>query len=305
MSLKVIKNKIRSVNKTHKVTKAMEAVSAVKMRKAQERALTARPYALSALTILSRVSDSVDAENHPLTQERNGTKTCILLVTSDKGLAGNLNNAVIKQVVQMIKNEHLEKESVCFVCIGNKGNEYFAKREYTVVRHYDNLGDEVASDEMREVTKTLTEMFMRGEIDRCVVAYTNFVSTFEQRSSIRQVLPIHVEDVRKIIMDIAPAKGKFADAEETGESRQTIYEIEPDADEVFTELLPFLLNIELYHTLLEAKASEHSARMVAMKNASDKAEEMSDELTLSFNKERQTLITREVSEIVGGMETMK
>ena len=303
MSLKSIKNKIRSVGRTHKVTKAMEAVSAVKMRKSQERALDGRPYAASALRILRRISGSVDAATHPLTQTREGGKTLFLVVTSDKGLAGSLNTAVIKRTVKAIRELDCTKEDTRFLCLGTKGKDHFSKRNYRVVRQFENVGDDVSAEEMKEITDAAIELFLKGEVDRVYAAYTNFRSTFEQEAVLRQVLPIDMEEVAKIINGILPEKGKGAEKVEN-EQGPSVYLIEPDPEEVFTELLPFLLNIELYHALLEAKASEHSARMVAMKNASDKAEEMSEELNLEFNKERQTLITREVSEIIGGMEVM-
>lgn len=305
MSLKLIKNKIRSVDKTHQVTKAMGAVSAVKMRKSQERALVARPYARGALAILQRVAGSIDAVNHPLTAERDVKKTCFLVVTSDKGLAGSLNTAVLKATVRTLEEKNISKEDAIFICIGNKGYEFFTKRGFTVHKYYDNLGDDVSIDEMKDVTGELVELFVREEIDRCDVVYTNFISTFEQEAVIRQLLPLSFDEIENVIKGIIPEKGKFAEKVEEKTSTSSVYTIEPNPEEVFTELLPYLLNIEIYHSLIEAKASEHSARMVAMKNASDKAEEMSEELTLKYNKARQSLITREVSEIIGGMEVMK
>jgi len=165
---------------------------------------------------------------------------------------------------------------------------------------------------MREVTTALVDQFTSGNIDRCVVVYSNFISTFEQKAISRQLLPISFEEVEHVIKDIIPEKGKYAEGADKGSADEekrgggpTVYTIEPSPEEVLEELLPSLLNIQLYHILLEAKACEHSARMVAMKNASDKAQEMSQELTLEFNKSRQALITREVSEIIGGVEAMK
>lgn len=304
MSLKDIKNKIRSVGKTHKVTKAMEAVSAVKMRKSQERALVARPYAVSALTVLSRVSGSIDAQSHPLTKAREGKRTAYLVVTSDKGFAGSLNSAVIKATVKDIEDKDLKKDEITIYSIGNKGKNYFEKRGYTIAEHFANIGDEVSSEDMREVTNSLSKLFLDENVDQAFSVYTNFKSTVVQEVVVRQVLPISLEEVTETINGIVPEKGKDAELSDEPENR-LIYEIEPDADEVFSELLPFLLNIELYHALLESKASEHSARMVAMKNASDKAEEMSGDLNREFNRARQAMITREVSEIIGGMEVMK
>ncbi len=306
MSLKSIKEKIRGVDKAHKVTKAMEAVSAVKMRHSQERALEARPYAVHALSILKRISGSVDAIANPLMLNREIKKTCIVSVTSDKGLAGNLNNAVIKKITREMESRGLDSSNTIFVCLGRRGFEYFSKRGYAVERYLENLSDAVSVADMKEVSDFLAASFMEGKCDECLVFYTNFVSTFEQAASMRKVLPIDFRAVEEVVKGILPVRGKYAKPEDgTKDSAQPLeYIFEPDQKRVLAELVPHLLNIEMYHVLLESKASEHSSRMVAMKNASDKAEEMSDDLNLKFNKERQTLITREVSEIVGGIEAM-
>lgn len=304
MSLKSIKNKIRSVDKTNKVTKAMEAVSAVKMRKSQERALDGRAYARSALTILSRISGSFDGRNHPLSVKRDEKNICIIVVTSDKGLAGNLNNAVLKNTVKLIKEHNYSKERLQFICMGNKGFEFFSKRGYNVVKNLVNISDEVSSDDMKEITEKLISDYTEEKYDKCYVVYTNFISTFEQQAVTRRLLPLSVPAITEIVDGIRPSHGKFTERTGGGVKNIKEYTVEPNAEEVLNELLPFLLNIEVYHTLLEAKASEHSARMVAMKNASDKASEISKELNLKFNKERQSLITREVSEIIGGIEVM-
>lgn len=287
----------------HTVTKAMEAVSAVKMRKSQERALGTRPYAISALSILKRVSDSKDAVSNPLTIRRSVQKVCVLVVTSDKGLAGSLNGAVLKSVIRTMEEQNVHKEDVSFICIGNKGYDFLTKRGYSVLKKYENISDNVSIKDMKEVTTHITDLFIQEKVDQCFIAYTNFISTFEQQVVIRELLPISFDEIEKVISEIVPEKGKYRDIK-TEDKNPVLYSVEPDSTEVLEELLPFLLNIQIYHSLLEAKASEHSARMVAMKNASDKARDMSKELNLEFNKARQGLITREVSEIIGGMETL-
>lgn len=304
MSLKIIKNKIRSVDKTHKVTKAMEAVSAVKMRKSQERALDGRAYARSALTILSRVSGSFDGRNHPLSIKRDEKNICIVVVTSDKGLAGSLNSAVLKKTMKLIEEHGYKKEQLQFMCMGKKGFEFFSKRGYNVVKHFINISDTVSSDDMKEITNKLVDDYTNEVYDKCYIIYTNFISTFEQNAVTRRLLPLSVPALKETVEGIKPKGGKFAEKEKEEERNIDEYTVEPSPEEVLEELLPFLLNIEVYHTLLEAKASEHSARMVAMKNASDKASDISKELNLEFNKGRQALITREVSEIIGGIEVM-
>ena len=282
----------------------MEAVSAVKMRKSQEKALVSRPYAKSALTILSRVSGSLEGKSHPLSLKREEKNVCMLVITADKGLAGNLNNGVLKKVHALIEKRGYKKDQVTILSVGKKATDYFTKRGYDILDSYDNIDDNVHTDDMREITNRLIRAYLKGKFDKVYIVYTNFLSTFEQQAVARRVLPLSVPALFETVEGIKPTIGKFADENGNGDKNINEYTVEPSADEVLDELLPFLINIEVYHALVEAKASEHSARMVAMKNASDKAEEMSDELNLEFNKERQTLITREVSEIIGGMEVM-
>ena len=302
--LKVIKNKIQGVNKTHKVTKAMGAVSAVKMRKSQETALAGRPYAHSALSILTRVSGSLKASRHPLARTRETGKTCVVVITSDKGLAGSLNSAVLRETHRILTERSLSKSDVAFICIGKKGYEHFSKRGYEVLSHTVNLSDDVDPETLEKTSKDVVGLYSFEEYRECVVVYTNFVSTFEQRAVSRSLLPLDVAELEMLVSDIKPRAGKYSETKKE-EASTPLYTIEPDEETVLNELLPFLINIHFYHALLESKASEHSARMVAMKNASDKARDLSKKWTREYNKARQTLITREVSEIVGGIEAMR
>jgi F-type H+-transporting ATPase subunit gamma len=304
MSLKTIKNKIRGIDKTRKVTRAMEAVSAVKMRKSQERALKGRPYAIAALSILERVGASLEALRHPLLAERPLSRLLLVVITSDKGLAGSLNSSVLKAAEEDLRAYNLEKESIGVIAIGRKGSDYFEKRGYAIVESVKNVNDDVRADDFEFVASRVVELFTTAAYDRVLIAYSQFKSTFDQKPMVRSLLPIDPETLRATVLDIVPQKGKYAHMQER-QARPEVYTVEPDAETVLDTLLPYLLQIELYHGMLEAKASEHSARMVAMKNASDKARDLSKELTLAFNKERQAEITSEVSEIVGGIEAMR
>ncbi len=304
-NLKSIKSKILSYKKTGTVTHAMEAVSAVKMRKGQERALSGRSYAAAALTLLERLSASSDLGRHPLMQSRDGKIACIV-VTSDKGLAGALNSGVIRRVESEIKERGLSKTQVVIAAIGRRGAEHFTSRGYDVRIRRENKNDNVSESDMREVTNAVLDWHAAGEIGTAIVAYQNFLSTFEQQPSTRQIIPVSKELMHEMVAGIRPAKGKYAPSVvEQTDSAAAPYTIEPDADTVLAVLLPRLLNIAIFHALLEAKASEHSARMVAMKSATDKAKEMAASLTRTFNKVRQAAITREVSEITSGIEAMK
>ena len=300
-NLKSIKSKIISYKKTCTVTHAMEAVSAVKMRKGQERALSARAYAASALSVLERLSGTADLARHPLTQKRTGM-TAVVIVTSDKGLAGSLNSGVIRAVERELQTRNLKKEEVHVYAYGRRGGEYFRTRGYETTIT-TNVRDDIPENDVLTLTK---DILANSEYTSVLVAYQNFISTFEQKPTVRQIVPITAQTIAEMVKGIRPAKGKYApQSDEVRPHRIPAYTIEPDADSVLTVLLPRLLNIAVFHALLENKASEHSARMVAMKSATDKAKEMAHSLTRTFNKVRQAAITREVSEITSGIEAMK
>jgi F-type H+-transporting ATPase subunit gamma len=299
-NLKSIKSKILSSKKMGTVTRAMEAVSAVKMRKSQERALTGRAYAAAALTVLERVSGTADMSRHPLMQERTG-KHAVIVITSDKGLAGSLNSGVIKKADALARE--LGKSGVVIYAFGRKGGDYFASRGFEMGLNKTNVSDDITENELSGITSSL---IVRSDITKVSVVYQNFVSSFEQLPTVHEIVPVRAEAMKKIVEGIRPARGKYA-PQPTAEKlpAPAAYTIEPDADEVLSVLLPKLINVAVFHALLENKASEHSARMVAMKSATDKAKEMAQAFTRKFNKVRQAVITREVSEITSGIEAMK
>lgn len=299
--LKAIKTKIRSVEKTQKVTKAMEAVSAAKMRKSQQKALSGRAYARAAVSILSRVSGSREVANHPLTQGRVVANALYIVITSDKGLAGALNSSVLRAAAADIAKSGLSKESISIIAVGRKANDFFMNRGYTIEQFHLNT-DVVTSEVIRELLQAAATKFTVGEVDVVKIVYQNFISTFEQRPTLRTIFPLSLIELQTVVSDIIPVRGTFAQTA-VAEAPAT-YTIEPSEGEVLSAILPRLAGIFVYHALLESQASEHSARMVSMKSASDKAGEMRDSLTLKFNKARQAAITREVSEITGGMEAM-
>ncbi len=301
MSLKLIKGKIKSTIRTSKVTKAMEAVSAVKMRKSQERALQGRPYAETALRILERVSHTKDAEKHPLMSAHTEGKQALIVVTSDKGLAGSLNTSVLKAATQMVAGHPADQVEV--ICFGKKSYEHFLRRGYAIPLHYTNLKDEVRESDMEAVVSHITSEFINKNYKSVHVIYQSFISTFEQSAVVRQVLPLKSSALQEMVTGITPKRGKFSAI--TTESKPVAHTIESDDQSIYSTIFPMLINIMIYHALLESKASEHSARMVAMKNATDKAKEVTHTLTLLYNKERQSVITAEVSEITGGIEAMK
>ncbi len=300
MALKDIKTKIQATLRTHKVTRAMEAVSAVKMRKTQASAIAGRAYARAALSILARLAGGAELATHPLTKIRPARKVALVVMTSDKGLAGALNSGVIKAAAESIVSYPLE--DVTIYAYGKKGEEYFARRAYTIARTFENRQDTVELSVMEDLTVELSREFRAETYDEVLVAYSNFKSTFEQVPTVRQLLPLTLGSITKLVEDIVPAKGKWSDTSKS--EPPAAYTIESGNHTILDTLLPRLLSISLYHFLLEAKASEHSARMVAMKSASDKSKEVAHDLTRLFNKIRQAAITREVSEIISGREAL-
>ena len=300
--LKLIKSKIRSVQKTQKVTKAMEAVSAAKMRKAQMRAISGRAYARAAVAILSRISGIRELANHSLTQKREVKKVLYIIITSDKGLAGALNSAVLKATFADINASGLPEEAVSIIAVGRKASDFFTARGFNVEAFHPNP-DQITSVFIHELVSEAALRFQSASVDEVKIAYQNFRSTFEQLPILRVIFPLSLAELQKVVGDIIPAKGVFSHTQ-NGIVVPKTYVVEPSQTKVLNAILPRLAGIFVYHALLESQASEHSARMVAMKSASDKAEEMRHALTLGFNKARQAAITREVSEITGGMEAM-
>lgn len=299
MALKDIKAKIGATKRMNTVTRAMEAVSAVKMRKTQGLALGGRPYARAALAILARLSGTHDVKLHPLSKAREVKKLGLVVMTSDKGLAGAFNSGVIKRAAEAVAS--FAPADVTVFAYGKKGAEYFARRGYTLAKAFDNKRDDVPISIMEELSRELSEGFLAGSYDEVFVVYSNFKSTFEQLPTGRTLLPLSIERVAELVADIRPAKGKWAD--EVAIDAPASYEVESTED-ILSILIPRLAAVSLYHMLLESKASEHSARMVAMKSASDKSKEVVRDLTRLYNKIRQAAITREVSEIVGGREAL-
>jgi len=301
MALKQIKNKIISTKKTGKVTKAMESVSAVKMRKSQERAFASRPFVHAALRILSRVASSEAVTSHPLVVRRETGKTLLVVVTSDKGLAGSVNSAVLKKVEQF----KATGEAFSMVAVGRKAIEFATREKIELLGHYTNIHDEVTLEDVRAIVGIVQTAFAEvGAYKKVEVIYQNFLSTFEQEATMRQVLPLDPAEVHFMMRGIRPRHGKFSEEVVPGD-KMIDHTIEPSAEVVFNTLIPQLIEIILFHAFLESKASEHSARMVAMKNATDKSKDVIKSLTIKYNKARQAKITAEISEITAGAEAMK
>jgi len=305
MSLKSVKAKIKSIDKTRQVTKAMEAVSAVKMRKAQAYAISLRGYARSAFSILQGVSGSLDARTHPLLTTKEEKRIGLIVISPDKGLAGSLVGNIWKKATRFLMDKGLRVEDVKIFAVGRKANEYFGKRGYSVLTAYEKWGDIAHMEGIEPLAQRAQQAFVGEELDSVYMIYTQFHSTLNQEVVVRKLFPLSFESVREIVEGIVPEKGRFTDLKEKERTAMANYTFEPSPASVLDAILPLLVRVQFFHAVLESNASEHSARMLAMKNASDNAKDLSRSLKLFYNRVRQAAITREVSEIVGGMESMK
>jgi len=300
---KEIKRRINSVKNTEQITKAMEMVSASKMRRSQEVALSARPYAIKALKILTRLSDKIDPIKHLLLESREEGKIGLVLISTDKGLCGGLNANLFKKVGEFVKkNESTEFE---VITVGKKAREWALRAGFKVSADFEGYGDKVDILEVLPLAKNLINDYKAKKYKSVVFAYTNFISTLKQEAIIRPLLPIKKEILEEVVKEIIPEKGKYSKEDEKDKNKMGEYIFEPSADEILKTVLPKLIETQVYHMVLEANASEHSARMVAMKSASEAAQEMIEELSLSYNKVRQAGITQEIAEISAGRAALE
>lgn len=302
LHLRTIKRRLKSISNTHQITKAMEMVSATKMRKSQSLALGARPFALAALELLENLSRQFDLKKHFVFQKRPLEKMMMVVVTSDKGLCGAYNSSLLKKLEEFLAEFRLSLDkSITFLPLGKKGLDYLKRRGYHIIQSLNGAGNYVHLKETQSLTQLIIDHFKKRRADYVYIAYTNFISTLKQESIIRQVLPLEPETLKEVIAGILPARGKFALKEEqTPAPKSFEYQFEPSAYQILKALVPALIEIQIHHSLLEANASEHSARMVAMKNASDNALELLEDLRLSYHKARQAMITKEIIEVMAG-----
>ncbi|MEO6023217.1 MAG: F0F1 ATP synthase subunit gamma [Burkholderiales bacterium] len=281
-SSKEIRTKIKSVQNTRKITKAMEMVAASKMRKAQERMRTARPYGEKIRNVAAHISHANPEYRHPFLVARDTVKRVgIIVITTDKGLCGGLNTNVLRLALSNMKEweAHGEQFDVC--CIGNKGFGFMQRMGANVVSHVVGLGDKPHMEKLIGAVKVMLDSYIADRFDKLVVFYNKFVNTMKQEVMMEQLLPLSGEKLGV-----------------PGGSWDYIYE--PDAKVVLDQALSRYIEALIYQAVSENMASEQSARMVAMKSASDNAGDVIDELTLIYNKTRQAAITKELSEIVAG-----
>ncbi|MGF6780475.1 F0F1 ATP synthase subunit gamma [Paraburkholderia sp. GAS334] len=289
--MKEIRGKIKSVQNTRKITKAMEMVAASKMRRAQERMRAARPYADKVRDIAAHMSRANPEYRHPFMVSNDGAKTAgIILVTTDKGLCGGMNTNVLRASLQKFKELEAAGKSIEATAIGTKGLGFLNRLRANVVSNVVHLGDTPHLEKLIGAVKVQLDLYSEGKISAVYLAYTRFINTMKQEPVIEQLLPLSAED--------------FERKDEGGESATPKtawdYIYEPDAQAVVDELLVRYVEALVYQAVAENMASEQSARMVAMKAASDNAKTVINELQLVYNKSRQAAITKELSEIVGG-----
>ncbi len=308
-SLKSLKEKISGIKKTHKVTKAMESISAIKMRVAQEKALLGREYSFLGFSILKRVSKVVskNIDEIFLSAVPQDGKIALFLVSPDKGLTGGMNNFLFKEVLKYISDHKITKEKIVFICVGKKGYEFAQKEGFEVIKYFSDISEKSSTENLAKISEYIEAEYRKNEYAKIIAFYTNFINTSEQKAVHKIILPIVYEELKNIIKDAKPTKGKYSDLTEIDIDHSDVdaYIFEPSIEEAIKDLIPFLLHIITYNFLLESFASEHSARMLAMKNSTDKAEELGNKFRKEFNKERQAQITKEISEIVSGIEARK
>jgi F-type H+-transporting ATPase subunit gamma len=283
-STRDIRRRIRSVKNTAQITKAMQMVASSKMRKAQLAALAGRPYAiLMNQVILSACHDTPDFI-HPLMEKREIHKRGVLGVTTDKGLCGALNSNMGREAMKF------DRDTTVFVAAGRKAAQFFARTKRNMVAEF-TYKDAPLFAEARAISKKLQEMFLTGEVDCVDIIYTRFVNTLTQKVEVRRLLPVGELQI------LLTAAAITAEQKTTPETEALQHLFEPDAEQVLSAIMPHFVNFIVYQVLLEAKASEQSARMVAMKNATDNAMQIIKDLTLEYNKLRQANITKELLEI--------
>ncbi|PJA89992.1 MAG: ATP synthase F1 subunit gamma [Candidatus Magasanikbacteria bacterium CG_4_9_14_3_um_filter_32_9] len=306
VNTKAIKRRLRSIGNIGKITKAMELVSAAKMKRAVDAALNTRTYATLAWNLLINLSKSVK-ENVPLLQARPVKKVLVVLITSNRGLCGSFNSSIIKKTAKLLSEKELLGNSnveVEVIGIGKKGAEFAKKNNYNLVASFGESSNIPKMSDISPISKIIIESFIEQKYDKVILAYTDFKSSLSQIAVLRQLLPISQKDLEETINALG-ADESSNNSEVLTENDLADYLFEPGKEEVLKIVLPRLVDVQLYQAVLESSASEHSARMMAMKSANEAADDMTKELNLSFNKVRQASITQEIAEIAGGSAALE
>jgi F-type H+-transporting ATPase subunit gamma len=288
-TLRDIKRRIVGVKNTQKITKAMKMIAAAKLRKAQTKVINARPYSDNIASIISRLPSEDDLSSNLFFANRDIKNVAIVVVTADRGLCGSFNQNIIKETERYIKEE-LKAEDINsqLFCAGKKGIDYFGKRDYEIIGTNSGLFSSLEYNSALDIYNSIVPKFLNGTFDKVVLIYNSFVSIINQKLESKQLLPITTE---------SGSEEKYQD--------NTNYIYEPDRSYIFKYVIPKHLKAQLWRALLESNAAELSARMTAMDNATTNADEMIKSLNLTYNKERQAAITKEILEIVSGANALK
>ena len=289
-SLRDIRGRIRSVQNTRKITKAYQVVAATKLRRAQQAVQTARPYAEKMLEVLETTSERASEYKHPFLQRRVGDRAVVILVTTDKGLCGAINVNAIRAANRYLIDNHLKAR---WVTLGKKGRDFLARFGRDIIADASELGDYPAFAAILPAITVALQEYEKGEADTVLLVFEKWITTLRQEPTVRVMLPIEIP------------KREQAGAGGAQPSTTSEYIYEPGPEEVLDALLPRYVETQVYQAVLENKASEWSARMIAMQNATDAAGELIDALTLFMNKVRQAMITTELMEIVSGAEALR
>lgn len=282
-----IRRRIRSVKNVAQITRAVQMVASSKMRRAQERVVASRPYSDELMKLVARLAKQAsDEEDLPLMKSRVVKRVGVLVVSPDRGLAGGLPGNINRRVAQLATDLRREAGNpglpISYIAVGRRGRDFLARTQQPLMAEFTNLGDQPSQVDVRAIARTITDAYLNGDVDRVLLVYPKFVSTVVQSPTVIQLLPVEPPE------ETATA----------GLTPQYIYE--PSVVQIFEALLPRYIETQIYQPLLENVASFYSAQMVAMKNATDNATELVDDLTLTYNKARQTAITTQILEVVAG-----
>lgn len=293
-----IRRRIKSVKSTRSITKAMQMVAASKMRKAQEQAIKTRDYARKSLEILAAISEKMPNFPHYLLTKSEGNRHLVLVLTSNKGLCGSMNSNVIRKMMDFTDTKDEGKEPTFdFVTVGKKGRDTLFRMNKNVAADFSDMAETPSLADIVPLTRYLLDEYKQNKYDRVYIVYSHFLSVLLQKPIVKRVVPLG----KDILDALQHVMGK---GEMMPEPASYDYLFEPNPTDVLDELLPRFVEAQVFQALLESNASEHSSRMVAMKNATEAAGELIEDLTLTYNKARQAGITQEISEIVGGVEAL-
>lgn len=316
-SSKEIRSRIKSIDNTGKITRAMEMVSAAKMRKSTESVLKIRDYAHSAWSVLNNLARAFEDYKHGMLEVRPVKSVLVIVMTSNRGLCGSFNSQIMKKVreeinnprnlkMNRIGNKKIESKvedkdlKIDFITVGKKGEGLVSKLGKEIVAAFPELTYLPKIEQIRPLSKIVIDEYLNKKYDKVVMAYTDYVSVIVQQPKIRQLLPISKIDLEKQIAEMDNL------AKEYGlDKPKSEYKVEPNPDEVLEHIFPRLIEMQLYHAILESNASKESARMMAMRSATDSAKEMSESLNLAYNKIRQMKITQEIAEISAGRAALE